>query len=263
MFCHLMLDEKTRLNNQRNELQAKVNALPEGNLFCTQNGKYFKSYISNGLHPTYIPQKESNIARQLAARKYYELQLAELDNQLKQLEKILHTYKKENLQLQSKKDTIFHEGSPYQKLFNEYLKSDQSVISQWIDADYNRSKLHPEHLIHRTLAGHFVRSKSEVMIANALFQNQIPYRYECALTFDALTLYPDFTLLHPKTFATIYWEHFGMMDSPSYQSKTCNKLKIYTSNGLIPSLNLITTYETAQYPLDSTKVMKIIQEYFQ
>ena len=35
-----------------------------------------------------------------------------------------------------------------------------------------------DRLIHRTLKGHMVRSKSELVIANILFENNIEYQYE-------------------------------------------------------------------------------------
>lgn len=87
--------------------------------------------------------------------------------------------------------------------------------------------VHPEHLKHPCLSGHLVRSKSELLIDQALFTHQIPFRYECALKLNDLTLYPDFTIRHPETGQFFYWEHFGMMDSPTYSQNAilCPNLK--------------------------------------
>lgn len=117
-------------------------------------------------------------------------------------------------------------------------------------------------LIHTTLAGHKVRSKSEVIISNLLYTNQIPYRYEAVLPLKEFTAYPDFTILHPVTNKIFYWEHFGMMDNAPYCDTACNKLKTYCYNGIFPSMQLITTYETSKCPISTDQVQQIITQYF-
>lgn len=120
---------------------------------------------------------------------------------------------------------------------------------KWRAESYETNPSHPENLIHTTLAGHKVRSKSEVIISNLLYTNQIPYRYEAALPLKEFTAYPDFTILHPVTNKIFYWEHFGMMDNAPYCDTACNKLKTYCYNGIFPSMQLITTYETSKCPI--------------
>ena len=53
-----------------------------------------------------------------------------------------------------------------------------------------------------------------------------------------------------------------MMDDLSYSKNTFSKLELYNSHGLIPSVNLITTFETKNNPLNSQMIEKIIQHYF-
>lgn len=96
----------------------------------------------------------------------------------------------------------------------------------------------------------------------SLYQNKIPFRYEYPITFNEITIYPDFTLRHPKTGQVFYWEHFGMMDNPSYAKNVFAKLQWYSNNGLIPSINVITTYETKDTPLTSETIDRIIEQYF-
>ena len=40
------------------------------------------------------------------------------------------------------------------------------------------------------------------------------------------------------------------------------KLNLYCQSGIIPTINLITTYETKEQPLTSQAIENIIQEYF-
>lgn len=62
---------------------------------------------------------------------------------------------------------------------------------------------------------------------------------------------PGFTIRDPSSGKTYYWEHFGMMDQPSYAARTFSKLQLYTSFQIIPSIQLITTYETQEHPLNT------------
>ena len=52
------------------------------------------------------------------------------------------------------------------------------------------------------------------------------------------------------------------MDDPAYAKATSAKLGIYIANGIIPSIQLITTYETREHPLSTEEVEKIIEHYF-
>lgn len=63
--------------------------------------------------------------------------------------------------------------------------------------------------IHYTNRGELVRSKSEMIIANLLAQNEIPYEYEKALWLGNKRIHPDFTI--ELDFETYYWERCMMM----------------------------------------------------
>lgn len=75
-------------------------------------------------------------------------------------------------------------------------------------------------------------------------------------------VYPDFTIQHPQTGQLFYWEHFGLMDDPNYYKNAYSKLTLYASAGIIPSINLITTYETNNSPLNTEIVNKLVSHYF-
>ena len=95
-----------------------------------------------------------------------------------------------------------------------------------------------------------------------LYTRKIPYRYECILHLGDSILYPDFTIMHPRTYKLYYWEHFGLMDNADYMQTAFSKLQLYGSHGIIPSIQLITTYETKDHPLSSEDIEKIIEYYF-
>ena len=116
--------------------------------------------------------------------------------------------------------------------------------------------------MHKGSSGNYVRSKSESMIDMVLYIHKIPFRYECALTLGETTLFPDFTIRHPQTGEVFYWEHFGLMDNAEYSKNACSKLQLYTNHGIIPSIQLITTYETKEHPLTADVIEKIVEDYF-
>jgi len=71
--------------------------------------------------------------------------------------------------------------------------------------------------IHQTLADVVVRSKSEVIIANMLFERDIPFSYEQPLFAPDGTFYlPDFSITWRGT--DYYWEHVGMLHREDYRA---------------------------------------------
>ena len=233
--------------------------MPEGKLVCCHNGNNVKWYNSDGHIKTYLPKKQRSFAQQLAIKKFLTLALSDLTHELRALD----FYLDHHSQNTGKTEYLLTEVQGYQELLAPYFKTSSQKFSEWQTAPYQTNQQHPEHLVHKTAAGIMVRSKSESMIAYQLHLKKIPFRYECALQLGETTIYPDFTILHPQTGELFYWEHFGMMDESYYYSKTFPKLQLYTSYGIVPSINLITTYETKNCPLSSEMIEKIIEYYFE
>ncbi|CAJ6802811.1 AAA ATPase [Burkholderia pseudomallei] len=112
-----------------------------------------------------------------------------------------------------------------------------------------------EHLIHRTEKGHLVRSKSELVIANMLFQLGIPYEYErvCDGTAAPGRLRPDFSFVAADG-DLIIWEHLGMLSRPDYKRGWDWKREWYACNGFVEGRTLFTSTEDAQNGLDSARL---------
>jgi hypothetical protein len=89
-------------------------------------------------------------------------------------------------------------------------------------------------LVHRTQRGEFVRSKSEVIIANLLHELNVSYDYEVPFTGDdGRTVRPDFTV-ETDMGETVVWEHLGMLTDPRYAAKWEDKKAWYARNGVLP-----------------------------
>jgi ATP-dependent DNA helicase RecQ len=94
--------------------------------------------------------------------------------------------------------------------------------------------------IFKTLKGDFVRSKSEVIIANYLYNQNISYEYEKKLFYEkGKWIEPDFTItINNKEY---YLEHLGMLGTESYDNRWLEKIKIYEN---FFKNKLICTYES-------------------
>lgn len=252
------MTQKETLCSQIKSLEKMIADLPSGKLLCIRNGAYVKWFQSDDTTRTYIPKQNRSLAQLLALRNYYSAQADELKLHLELIEKYLSEYSGRA------KDPACEllQADGYRELLTPYLHSHPDPVTQWLDSDYISNTSHPENLIHNTLSGHNVRSKSEVIISNMLYKNKIPYIYERGLCLDDNVFFPDFTICHPRTFQIFYWEHFGMMDNQAYCEHTCNKLKTYSFHNIIPTINLITTYETRRHPVDSAQIERLIYEYF-
>ena len=140
--------------------------------------------------------------------------------------------------------------------------SDDEYVSYWNGIPYEPKYINNDIPTHITAKGEHVRSKSEEIIANTLNRLNIPYKYECPLLFDNGDIrYPDFTILDVKRRKEYYYEHFGMMDDPQYFVSFVNKIKLYETNGILPGKNLIMTFETLYFPINTQYIEHTIMSY--
>ena len=123
------------------------------------------------------------------------------------------------------------------------------------------NKFFEDRLVHKTARGELVRSKSEVIIANALFYHDLDYVYEPELVLEGKIKRPDFKIVDDDTGEEWYWEHCGMMDDPKYKKRWEEKKAFYKKNGIEENKNLIVTYDE-NGTLDSQKVEDIICDTF-
>ena len=249
--------EYKRIKNQIDSLKAKIQSLPDGKLICSKNQNRYKWYQSDGHTKKYIPKSNRKLAESLAIKKYLSLTLQDLENEKRAIQFYLDHHAPTG-----KAEKLLSESSEFQNLLSPHFIPLKQELTDWMNSSYERNPYHPEHLTHKSISGNILRSKAESMIDMLLYINHIPFRYENALKLNNNVIYPDFTIRHPQTGEFYYWEHFGMMDEPTYYTKAYNKLQQYTSYGIVPSIQLITTYETSKHHLSSEQIQKIIEYYF-
>lgn len=247
--------ESERLDKQIKSLQAQLETYPDGDFYCSQNGKYYKWYHVIADKTFLLKKKQHFLAEQLAIKKYLSLQLQDCLHEKKAIDFYLRHHKS------AKAEHLLTKHSEYQRLLSPYFQPLSQELEEWSKAPFIQCPKYPEHKIHIAASGNAVRSKSEVLIDLQLFTKNIPFRYECELQLGDITIYPDFTVRNPRTGKIYYWEHFGMMDDPNYSYNVSHKLSTYISNHIIPTIDLITTYEAKEHPLSIDTINHVITEY--
>ena len=117
------------------------------------------------------------------------------------------------------------------------------------DPDYEQFTYRPEEKRHITSRGLKVRSKSELLIIEQLYDYLLPTRYEQVIHIDGYNLAPDFTIRRADG-KIFYWEHEGLTNETKYLERQIKKSQIYASAGIVPWDNLIVTYDTADGNID-------------
>lgn len=119
-----------------------------------------------------------------------------------------------------------------------------------------------KHLTQQTKFGLNVRSRIEVLIAEALFDAGVIFRYEEELKlYDEKgrqqIRYPDFTI-HCSNGQKIYWEHAGMYENADYAAHHDEKIRLYHLNDIFEPTNLIVTKESKDHVIDMEGVWRVI-----
>ncbi len=250
-----ILHEKSKLEKEIEIVKKQLKGLPKEYLVCSKNGNGYKWYQSDGKNYTYIPKKNKSLATKLATKTYLSLRLEDLSNEYEAIEQYLKKHSKEE-----KSKRLITEKPEIASLLPEGICVLPQKILLWQQEPHGSNDMKGK--VHKCISGNVVRSKSEALIDTFLHNYGIPFKYECPLVLDGTIMYPDFTIMHPKTGEIYYWEHLGMMDKQKYSRKIGARLQMYISNGIFPMVNLIITCETEDNPLTPETVDDVIRNYF-
>ena len=253
-------EHKEELLRIKKEKENALKNVPEGHLRICRRGdkvQYYHRTDTKDFNGVYIQQKSIGMAQKLAQKDYDEKVLASVEKELYALDKYL-----------SVSPTIpaeeIYQGLQVErrKLICPIIEPQEEFVSNWEKVEYSGKDFDIMTPKLYTAKGERVRSKSEVIIADRLNREGIPYRYEYPIYVEGWgTVHPDFTVLNVRERREIYWEHLGMMDDLEYVEKALDKINIYAQNDILPGKNLILTYETAKMPLNQKLVQLMIEQY--
>lgn len=242
---------------------------PKGTLKLQKKGKSYVFYQqykdeNNEWKKRYINKSEKRLAGLLAQKQYYASIIPALEENLQCLKLLLKSY--QPMKVDELYDTL---KSERKELVEPIKHSKQWLINEWRSKrkdDEKDNSFHPKGLRYETDQGDMVRSKSEMIIANALYRqrDEIVYDYEYELELrvgkNVIIIHPDFRILILKTGRIVYWEHVGMLDDPTYANEFVTKVNTYVNNGFIPGRDVIFTYETSDNSIDTRVIKRMIAE---
>ncbi len=212
------------INQELHLLQKKekeYKQLPEGYLVVRKknNKSYYTLCDSNGEHG--ITQKK-DIIDSLLLKKHLSSSISTHKHNIKVLNSCLSNtldYTNDSAEIQFTKEQIM-----------------------WHNSIYSQNPYKSEQLIYKCNNGIYVRSKSERIIANKLFEYGLIFKYEAPLKLNSDTLYPDFTILREDG-KVVIWEHNGLMNNEDYILQTFRKIRKYRKANFIQHTNFICTEE--------------------
>ena len=264
---HTPLDALTSfVQSQRTELQQLLSQFPKskaivGNLRIDRCRNSFQYYIVSERGDTkgkYISHKQIRKAAAIAQRDYNKATATILKKQIKAIDSFLAIYTPNAI---DDAYTKLHPGR--RALITPVREPDEDFIAAWRHLPYTGKPFEINAPEYYTASGVRVRSKSEVIIADALARANIPYRYEYPTSIKGWgTLYPDFTCLDIRTREEIIWEHFGLMSDPDYAENAVQKITHYAASGYVLGKNLIATFESGTTPLSIKQAQGCIDALF-
>ena len=270
----LLFREKLRIQEKLDRISREIDSLPEGSIQIYRNHidswrwclRTQSSTPGKNVKRKDIPKRQRQIAEQLCHKRMLMETKSYLEHNKRVLETFLEDYTLSN-------SVTLPENPEFRNLLRSYYEKNDlaahnltseayiRIDDNWASEPYTRKTDHPENLTIPTKAGFPVRSKSEALICNELFDAGIPFRYEQALDLGGIILYPDFTIRHPSSGKIIIWEHFGLMDNPDYRENMYSKMRRYMMHGYMPGHTMICTYESNDYPLTEDYIEKMIATY--
>ncbi len=256
-----LIRNRKELNRIIKQARDRLKNAPPGTLSIhIENGApyYYWNTTDNGKRrKRYLRKSDSYKISRLAQKDYDSKVLAVAEKQEKCIAAFLKEYDEYALK------GIYEKLSPQRKkLIAADVVDDEEYARQWMSVEYEQGRFELGAGEYYTHKGERVRSKSEKIIADALYTNGIPYRYEYPLHLKNGQVWrPDFIILNKRTREEYILEHFGMMDDPVYCANALGKLHIYMENGFFPGENLLITAESSGKPFN-TKTLDILIDHY-
>ena len=250
--------EKVRLSILR-----EMRNMPDGNLSVLagrtpSSFRYYHRDDPKDKYGKYLGKSQAQLRDELAQKKYYMTLLKNIDDELTKLKRVL------SIQFEDSFIETYRELKPgLKKVISPLNVDDKTMITMWLNQSYKGLEFDKEDLTEfYSEKGERMRSKSEVLIANCLSHNDIPYKYECPVIMsNGMVRYPDFTILNVGKRKLFYWEHLGKAGDIDYLSSNMRKIREYKREGIVLGENLFITIESGSMPLSVRDVEMTINNF--
>ena len=257
----LLKQEQDRLEEIVRKTSLQLQNVPRGTLEIGNANGYTQYYHCNsgdGNKKIYLHKSQQDLACLLAQKTYDEKVFRLAQKRLQQIRTILKDYQDNEI------EQIYRKQSQQrQQIVHPVEMTWEETIEKWEKQEYERKGFADGDAVIYSEKGERVRSKSEKILADFFYRNNIPYHYEKPIYLEGYGfVYPDFTFLSYFTREEVYWEHEGKMDDPAYATSAIKKIKIYENNGINVGEKLILTFETQKSILSTTEIERNVRKFW-
>ena len=274
IMINYLQEERHRLERLLLSAKQDKEHAPEGCLRVARGGKnpeFYHRETKEDRIGTYISRDRQSIAQALAQKTYAEKFIKTITPKLDLIDAMIIEYEANQPEM-----VYPSQNDIRQRLVKPYTIDDEEFARRWLEIPYEPNPKFPEKKDQKTANGEWVRSKSEVIIADNLKMLGIPYKYEAPVKIPTTSegnayhamveapsslVYPDFTCLNVRRRKLVYIEHFGIMDSPEYRDREFFwKIRNYESAGIIQGKNFIMTFEDDDHTFNFANYRCAIEE---
>ena len=190
----ILENELRRVSQMEKDVNNTIKESPRGSFRCSSNRGYYQYYQGD----KYLSKKKIGYIKKLA-QKDYCIKMREKIKVLKQnIKNLIISY--------HEIEEVYHKLTPGRKvLVTPLIKPIEDIIKEFEAIEHQGKEFNEEDTReYYTSKGERVRSKSEKIIADELYRNEIPYKYELPIEFidnrgRKVKVYPDFTVLNKRT----------------------------------------------------------------
>ena len=241
-----------------NQTDKALKGYPEGKIKIVRHGTHAYYYLcTNGNEVRLIKKNEKALLSKMLQKCYLEKIANVSKKEIKALNRMIGQYP------ETVAEDVYGNLSEERKyLVKPIIPTDEQFVSRWLAEPYTKKPISDDVPVYVTKKGERVRSKSEMIIANMLYDCGIPYKYECPVLVGGEIFHPDFTILRLSDRKIIYYEHCGRMGEPGYVEDMIERSRKYALEGIFQGEKLFYTFESAKQPLDVRVVTAMIENNF-
>lgn len=256
-----ILDERYRvISDLVKKTEEKLARVPQGRLIIKHrnNSAYYYAYgESKNRKERLLSRKNPEEIEVLVQKSYLEMVLKAARKEKTVLENLVLKYP------ETVAEDIYNLLPEERRMFAKNIMiTDDAFVKRWVNQPYKKKPISDDLPVYITKKGERVRSKSEMIIANMLYDYGIPYKYECPLLVGGEIFHPDFTILRLSDRQVVYYEHCGKMGDPGYVEDMIDRSRKYAFDGIFQGDRLFYTFESAKQPLDVRVITEMIENNF-
>lgn len=234
----------------------------DGTLQCSATDNLIRFYrlTSDGKHE-FLGKDKSEVVKRLARKAHYARMLVVARREREQIAKCLGVLGSGRGMADI--DEVYPSlHRAVRAIEPPFTVTDDGFVNVWLKKNRFTQDMKLMGGPNKTLLGEYVRSKSEVIIADRLTYYGVPYVYETTTMLGEWEEFrkPDFLILNKRTRKEYYWEHLGMMGDPKYAASNQRKIEKFAKNGIVVGKNLILSFECSERPLSTEYVDRMIKE---